>query len=61
MDRRNFFGCIGKMLMMGAVTVFAEEILEPEPEVNEKPWTKEQMEMYLELVRTNKPTFTLAS
>lgn len=62
MNRRDFFGCVGRALMAGAVTMIVPEIVtpEPEPEVEDQPWTPEQMEAYLELVRNNKPTFMLA-
>jgi hypothetical protein len=62
MDRRDFFGAIGKILMVGAVTVVAPEILTPEPVVEMKPWTltTEQQEIF-DRISNSKPDWTLAS
>jgi len=61
MNRRDFFGSIGKMLMVGAVTVVAPEILIPEPVVEMKPWTltPEQQEIF-DRISINKPDWALA-
>jgi len=64
MNRRGFLGLLSKLVTVGSALAVAPEILAPlkaavEPE--ERVWTKEEMEMYLELVRNNKPTFALAS
>jgi hypothetical protein len=59
--RRKFFSFFG----MGVAMVAAPALFVPPPvvavEEEIKPWTAEQMEAYLEMVRNNKPTFMLAS
>lgn len=62
MNRRDFFGSIGKMLMVGAVTIVAPEILTPEPAVEMKPWTltPEQQEIF-DRISNSKPDWALAS
>lgn len=62
MNRRDFFGAIGKMLMVGAVTVVAPEILTPEPVVEMKPWTMTPEEQAIfNRIANSKPDWALAA
>lgn len=62
LGRRKFFSFFGTgVAMLAAPGLFIpkKEIVVVEEEI--KPWSQEQMEAYLELVRNSKPTFMLAS
>jgi hypothetical protein len=60
--RRKFFSFFGT----GVAMLASPDLLLPKTEIvaateeEIKPWSPEQMEAYLELVRNSKPTFMLA-
>lgn len=61
MDRRGFFGCLGRMLMVGAVTVVAPEIMEPTEEEKLEAASRAWEKAFFEAVKAqNKPHFALA-
>lgn len=62
-ERRKFFSFFG----VGVALAVAPGLFVPKTEIvsaeaeDIKPWSPEQMEAYLDLVRNNKPAFMLAS